>query len=365
MMDYGVSETGFTLKTYDEILSDLSASAQTYFGYSVDTSVNTPLGQFLRTTAVEIAQLWEQLEKTYYSGFINTAEGVNLDRICALAGVKRRAALRATGVVTFSVSSVPSSAITIPAGVRVSLSDESITFCTTETGIIGTSATSVDVSARAELYGPEGNVAAHTISKIISSGYPSVSVTNASVFTGGGQAESDADFRYRVMTMKPVAKGTCTALMSAILALDGVTDVNITEDTTNHTVSIAVSGGDSSEITAVIEATRPAGIAVTWSMATGVSVSVTAAVSVITGANASSVAGAVEAAVIAWLSSHKIGDSLSFTKLFGVVMGVEGVSDITSLSMSDGTNTADAVGESIIVDSDTIVSAGTVTVTTS
>ena len=362
MTDYGVSEMGFTLKTYDEILSDLSASAQTYFGYSVDTSVNTPLGQFLRTTAVEIAQLWEQLEKTYYSGFINTAEGVNLDRICALVGITRNPAVKASGSVVFSINSALTSDITIPKSTVVATADGKIEFVTKEPVTLPAGSTSVSVPVSARNAGIDGNVSSGLVTKVVSSLPRIDGVTNVSTFTGGKNKETDAELRERTILNKPSAKGTCSAIKSAVLAVSGVSNCIVTEDTDNHTVTVLVVGGDESKITSVIADVKPAGIAVTWDYASRIDIDVSVTVSSISNAQATDVISQVESAVTSWINSHKIGDALKFSSLFTQLSTLSLVNEVISLSITDGTVTADAILESVQLDSGKLAHPGTVTV---
>ncbi len=362
MTDYGVSETGFTLKTYDEILSDLSASAQTYFGYSVDTSVNTPLGQFLRTTAVEIAQLWEQLEKTYYSGFINTAEGVNLDRICALVGITRNPAVKASGSVIFSIYSALTSDITIPKNTVVATEDGKIEFVTTESATLHAGETSVSASVSARYAGIDGNITSGLVTRIVSN-LPRIDlVTNIDTFTGGKNKESDAELRERTILNKPSAKGTCSAIKSAVLAISGVSNCIVTEDTDNHTVKVLVVGGDEAKITSVIADVKPAGIAVDWDYASGINIDVSVTVSSISNAQSTEVVSQVETAVASWINSHKIGDALKFSSLFTKLSTLPLVSEVTSLSITDGTATADAILESVQLDYERFAHPGNITV---
>ncbi|MBN2734706.1 MAG: baseplate J/gp47 family protein [Methanomicrobiaceae archaeon] len=365
MTEYGVIPEGFRAKTYPEVLESLMSTARTVFGFDVDLTTGSLLGQFVRSIAVEMTTLYQQEEAVYYSGFISSAEGQSLDRVVALVGIKRRAASKASGTVTFSVTSAASAAIPIPAGTVVGTSDESLLFETTEAGTIEVDETSVNISVTALTAGSEGNVSGDTVTKLVSSISSIDSVANASTFTGGGDAETDTELRIRTMTMKPAAKGTVAALQAAILALDGVMDVNVAENTETHTISIAVSGGDSDDISAAIEDTRPCGIPVTWGPASGFEISVTAVVKMVTGSVSSDVQAEVEEAITAWLEAKKIGEDLTYTQLIKAVTSCSGVDEVTTLSMTDGTNTADSIGESIAVAESACSKAGTITVTVS
>jgi len=363
MTVFGVISTGFRTKTYDEILESLMDNAKEIFGYDMDLSVGTKLGQELRSLAVEMTGLWQELEGAYYSGFISSAEGQSLDRVVALIGLKRSEATYATGIVTFSVDEAAGADITIPEGTVVGTEDESILFETSEEGTLLEEGTSVDIPVIAQEKGVDGNVSGGSISALLSSISEIDSIINASAMTGGGDAETDSELRIRAMTMKPTAKGTVAALESALLALDGVTDVNIVEDTDLHTVDISVAGGDSGEITAAIAETRPCGIAVTWDYATAVGIDVTVTVVKTADATESDVQTQVSAAISEWLSAKEIGEDLAYYDLLLVIASCSYVTNISSLSITDGTSTADAIGETVAVDEDKRAEEDTVTVT--
>lgn len=363
MTDYGVIPTGFLSKTYNEVLESLMENARQIFGYEMDLSTGTILGQKLRTNAVEITALWQALEGAYYSAFVSSAEGQSLDRVVALVGITRKAATAATGIVTFSVSEAGTVDISIPAGSEVGTSDESILFKTSEAGTLPAGETSVDVPVIAQDPGNEGNVSSATIVSIISTLSGIDTVTNPAAMTGGGDSEADADLRIRAMTQKPEARGTIAALESAILALDGVEAVNIIEDTDEHTVSIYTSGGDDTEISAAIEDTRPCGIAVTWDYASVLDIDVNVSVVKIEGVSDSAAEEQVRTAISECLGGQSIGGGISYYNLLIAIAVCSYVSNVSALSFTDGESTASAIGDTLIVDEDKKPELGTVVVT--
>jgi len=362
MTEYGVISTGFRTKTYDEVLETMIENAGQIFGYDMDLSNNTILGQKLRSTAVEIATLWQELEGAYYSAFISSAEGRSLDRIVALVGLKRNSALKASGIVTFSVGEAKESDIEIPSGTIVGTADQSILFETSEAVILYAGETSVDVPVAAQVAGSDGNVSGGSITRLVTSMSVIDSITNASALTGGGDSETDAKLRIRAMTMKPTAKGTVSALESALFALDGVMDVNVVEDTDTHTVDITIAGGDSDEITTAIEDTRPCGIAVTWGSATGISIDVTVTVVGTAGATEAAVQAQVTDAISKWVAEKVIGEDLSYYSLLLAISGCSLVANMSSLSITDGEYIADEVGKTVPVGETRQAEEGTITV---
>jgi len=114
MTDYGVTANGFLAKQE--------------FGEDIDLSENSRLLRFLEIVAKREDELWQMAENAYYAGFIDFATGQNLDRLVAILGIRRKQAVKATGTVTFSRSTLATSDIVIPAGTRVATADESVVF---------------------------------------------------------------------------------------------------------------------------------------------------------------------------------------------------------------------------------------------
>ena len=98
----GLTETGFEIKRYDDIITDQRAVAQDLFGAGVDTSVNTLLGQILQLSALELATLWEELQNVYDAFNPNAAQGKSLDDLCSLVGVYRFDAQATEGFIEFT-----------------------------------------------------------------------------------------------------------------------------------------------------------------------------------------------------------------------------------------------------------------------
>ncbi len=96
MIKYGVTEAGFIRKPYKEIETDIQKKARVLFGEDVDLSVYSPIGLFASLLAWNSDILWQELEHVYNSNWLETAEGVNLDRVVSLGGLDRKPAQYAT-----------------------------------------------------------------------------------------------------------------------------------------------------------------------------------------------------------------------------------------------------------------------------
>lgn len=136
-----------------------------------------------------------------YQYDIDTKVGTDLDKFVALFGFGRQLGRRATGIVTFSRGTPAPQDILIPAGteivkVQTLVSSVSI-FFTTATVIMAQGTSSVEAPIEASSIGPNGNVAAGTITGL-GTGTPEVSeVVNFVGTTGGTDTESDAELRVR------------------------------------------------------------------------------------------------------------------------------------------------------------------------
>ena len=90
--NWGVTNVGFYCPTYSEIITEKIKTAQMLFGDDIDTGEQSVLGKFIRIDAKDDKRLYQLAELLYYSRFPNTATGISLDRICALAGITRKSA---------------------------------------------------------------------------------------------------------------------------------------------------------------------------------------------------------------------------------------------------------------------------------
>lgn len=90
MAEYGVTDKGFVLKRYDEILKDLQSSVSNALGFDVSQNRQSMLNAALLVPfADKIASLWETAQESYYAKYPSTATGVNLDNACQYANVTR------------------------------------------------------------------------------------------------------------------------------------------------------------------------------------------------------------------------------------------------------------------------------------
>lgn len=91
-MAFGLTANGFVPKRFEDVVTSLQTKAQAEFGPDINITPDGVVGQFLLTVAPEFVSLWE-LGEAVYNGFnALSAEGQQLDDLCALIGIARLAA---------------------------------------------------------------------------------------------------------------------------------------------------------------------------------------------------------------------------------------------------------------------------------
>ena len=92
MSEYGVTDKGFVLKRYDEILKELQNTVSGSLGFDVSQNPQSLINAALLVPfADKIATLWETAQESYYAKYPSTASGVNLDNACQYGNVYREA----------------------------------------------------------------------------------------------------------------------------------------------------------------------------------------------------------------------------------------------------------------------------------
>lgn len=101
-MAYGLSDTGFSVKRLNDIITELKANAESEFaslvepGDIVNTSDTSVLGRWIKLIAAPLADVWEVAQDVYSAFDINQATGNALENITLLGGVARNSATPST-----------------------------------------------------------------------------------------------------------------------------------------------------------------------------------------------------------------------------------------------------------------------------
>ena len=91
MSDYGVTDKGFVIKRMDVIMEEVHNDLTEGFGF--DTRLLKPsfLDVLVTSACGQLAELWEELQNSYYAKYPATATGVNLDNAVQYGGIRREA----------------------------------------------------------------------------------------------------------------------------------------------------------------------------------------------------------------------------------------------------------------------------------
>jgi hypothetical protein len=203
--------------------------ARQAFDANVDLTATSALLKVLQVTAAEDAELWKRMEDLYYSNFLSTAVGDNLDRLGEDLGVARPS-LFSTGQVQFTLSSaVAGRTYLIPAGTVVVTASPVHAFSTDAQIILSSTLTSATVSATAFERGV--NIPANTITGV-DPGYALASLdlgaTNPAAFAGGENAINDDSYRALLLGF-PRNLWTVQSIQQAAASADGVVDVFVSD----------------------------------------------------------------------------------------------------------------------------------------
>lgn len=168
----------------------------------------------------EIATIYQQVNRAYLSGFIDTAEGQALDLVVSILGVKRKTKEFAVGLVTFFRDPAAADGnITIPEGIVLSTDKGEATFVTTDLRTLQRGQARIDVPIRASdaSKGEAGVVKSGAITKLSQPITGIARVTNFEATVLGAEGETDEQLRARAKArLRGLGKATLAALANAI-----------------------------------------------------------------------------------------------------------------------------------------------------
>ena len=262
MSNYGLSDKGFKRLKYDNIIERMEKRAVDLFGEGIATGEKTVLGLFFRVVAWFISNIWELAEKVYNSGYVDTAEGIQLDHVSKYIGITRLKALKATG----EIKVYGQDGIEVEEGFLVE-TDGGVQFKTIQSGIINDG--SVTLGIEAVEAGESGNVGSYNITNIVNPTVGIDEVNNENETSGGRDLESDEELRERYdRSISRVGSSTLESIRGTILDIDGVRDARVEHNNTMEekdgippkSIAPFVFEGDDNEIANAILDTKAGGI---------------------------------------------------------------------------------------------------------
>lgn len=185
----GLSPLGFEMKRLDDLRQDVRAAIRAALGPAVQMGTDTVLGTVIDRTLVQLAVVWELAQAHYDALSRDAAEGVYLDNLVALIGLRRLGATRTAGTVTASGTDStvipPGAIVRIPGGPR---------FVVTSGGTISGGTATLEVEAEEE---GAIDALAGSITEIVTLTAGWTGVTNPTDLTPGRDVETDAQLRLR------------------------------------------------------------------------------------------------------------------------------------------------------------------------
>ncbi|CAH2606510.1 Baseplate protein (plasmid) [Rhodovastum atsumiense] len=358
-----------SLRTFADWLSQQAAAVQASASSLLNVASGTVLRAILEANAS--VALWMQwlILLVLRTTRLSTSTGDDADSFVADFGLERQAATAATGSVTFSAFTAPTSAVAISTGTVVKTGDGSVSFATTAGATLAAGATSVTVPVQAQTAGTVGNVLAGTIT-LISAALPGVdTVTNATAFTNGEDAETDAALRTRFINyINTRSRATPAAVEYAVTSVQQGLFVQLAERVDGsgaardaHTTVYVDDGSGSpsadliDSVAAAVEAVRPLGGTYEVHGPTVVPANVALTVTAASGYAHGDLVGPVQTAIAAYIDGLGMGEALSWTRLIAVAYGVDGVGGVSGLTVNGGTaNIGGAAGSVVRVSTVTV-----------
>lgn len=374
-MTLALTSSGLTIQTADEIRADIAAQIGAKFGASMQAQAllgTTVIGQIVSALAVTLLQVQEGLDGVYQSGYVDGADGSNLDRLVLLLGLTRNLATSSTVTATFS--NPTGAPITVPAGATYQNAATGDVFYLSSGALLVPAGLTADGTLTALTTGPVPVPATITWQSVAAyAGSTSITVANALAGTTGTDQETDADLRLRALQSAHLpGKTTIDAIRAAIADVSGVTEVSVFENTAiamGITTPVAipllpgksfvavVKGGTDQAVGDIIWANKAAGIGTYGSTTVTVTDSegfahtvdferctpkaVTYVVT-ITGASAT-YSNAVKAALIAYTNALLVGETVVLIR--AVAAAVDAAGD----NVTDCTLTINGVAASLAV----------------
>lgn len=362
------------LKTFANLVSDQAAAVQANSARLIDFTIGSIMRAWIESTSA--VALWLQGRIAYVLIRTRAADcqGDDLDSWMNDYGITRLSLSFSAGAVTFSrFSTAVGGLVPVGAVVRTLDSTQSFTVVLDSTNesyssasngyIVPIGVAGVAVPVKANIPGPNANVAAGTIGLIASSVPGLDTVTNVAALTGGALSESDPAFRARFVTyIASLSTGIEIAIGFAITSLQlGVEYTIIENEDTNGTpvfgfFIVTIDDGTGtppnsliSNAAAAVGKTRAVGVRYGVLAPVIINVSVSFSVFIAKGYDHNATAGTAGDAVIAYINALPLGSSLPYSRLSQVIYDSSpGILNVENLLLNDGIADVGATKRNVI-----------------
>ena len=181
----------------EQMIQDFQTKYEEITGDSITLAKSDPYRIILQACSLQHYQMLKFLDEMGKQNLLKYAEGVFLDQIGALRGVKRLQGSKAITTIRFNLEEAREDVTAIPKGIRVAADD--VYFETTEYAEIEPGNTYVDVLSECTEIGTDGNgFAPGEVNAIVDSVAFIASAVNLTKTEGGEDIESDENFSDRI-----------------------------------------------------------------------------------------------------------------------------------------------------------------------
>lgn len=195
-----------------------------YFGQDSSSPItDINVGSVSRTISEaigrEIAVVYQQINETYRSAFVDTAQGRSLELVVSILGLTRKTKDFAVGQVTFFRDPAVNGNISIPIGTLLTTLKGEATFITTQLRTLQRGQVRIDVPVRASdaARGEAGIVGVDTIKTLVQPIAGIDRVNNFEPTALAAEDETDEQLRLRAKAaLRSLGKGTLAALIRVI-----------------------------------------------------------------------------------------------------------------------------------------------------
>ena len=336
----------FAPKKFEDIFEEMKGRSPVVSDFEVGSVARTLFEAF----SYELALLYEKMDKVYLSGFVDTAEGVHLEKVVAVLGISRGLPDFATGKVEF-IRDTGKEDIIIPPGTLVATeettSQEKKVYQTIEEQFFPKSKNQISVRIQALNRG-EGFATGKETITVMPRPIPGVKtvVNKEALEFNGKRYETDGELRERAKSMLiSSGKATSVTIENAVLALPGVKSVMLKEydenlkDGEHGVVTISVDGIDMDDeverkkVEDAVNSVKAAGIFVRIKNKDITGVNGVIGISLNPELNLSpSERLAIEQKatnqIVGMINKLKSGEALKFSKLITNILSIEEIEDV-------------------------------------
>lgn len=242
--------------------SDIVSQMIAYLA-TVEPDLDTTTGSVARkildacSAGISTASLDSQMLAYQYD--IDSMTGAALDAFVANFGMTRYPAARATGTVTFTRPAATDT-VTAPVATQIASADGTVVVQSLTPAIMDAAALAVSVPVQAVTAGPAGNVAAGTLTQLMTPVSEVTSVTNVNALTGGANQETDSQLqtRWKSTVFKNMA-GTSQMFLGIALNDPDCQAANVVDGMTRRREQLQISGGSATCTVTDAQYTYPSG----------------------------------------------------------------------------------------------------------